>query len=404
MYMFILNEGIVFYDGILFMFVDVVLFYEIVCMDLIVQGNVEFVLVFLIMVFDVIMVEIVLLELNQNFLFVLIGLVGFVFKQGDMIDFKIVENGMGFFMLMCWNKGSSIVFVCNDVYWGEKVGVVQVEFQYILDFMVGVNVVFVGDVDVFMVVDFNFVLQLEDFGDFMFMIGCMIDKVMLVFNNKKVLFDDVCVWEVLCFVIDYEVFIDVVGVGMLMYGLILEFDFGYEDLLDVIFYDLEKVKELLVEVGQEDLELMFMIFLFYGMIVLKVLILDFKKVGVIFEVDVVEFLMWLEDVYMNYDYDFSFVLYVEFCDFGNFVNLDYYFGYDNLKVQDLYVQVLVEVDVDVLVEFFVQVVCFVFEDYVVDWLYNGEIFIVVSLIVVGFFEDLINLCIDLVGVIVFVEN
>ena len=64
------------------------------------------------------------------------------------------------------------------------------------------------------------------------------------------------------------------------------------------------------------------------------------------EVDSVEFPTWLEDVYSNHDYDLSFVLHVEPRDFGNFANPDYYFGYDNSEVQDLYARALEEVDPD----------------------------------------------------------
>src|SRR5690606_15657074 len=85
---------------------------------------------------------------------------------------------------------------------------------------------------------------------------------------------------------------------------------------------------------------------FYGTTVPQVLVSDLAKVGVDLKVESVEFPTWLEDVYTNHDYELSFVLHVEPRDFGNFANPDYYFGYDNAEVQELYTKALAETDED----------------------------------------------------------
>ncbi|WEK62782.1 MAG: ABC transporter substrate-binding protein [Candidatus Microbacterium colombiense] len=401
-YTFTLNDALAFHDGTALTSADVVASYETVRTDATVQGNAEFASVASITAPDATTVEIVLSEPNQNFLFALTGPAGLVFKKGDSTDLKTAENGTGPFTLTRWNKGSTITFARNDDYWGDKAGVAEVEFQYIPDFTAGVNAAIAGDVDVLTAVDPNLASQLE--GDFTLTKGRTTDKATLAFNNQKAPLDDVRVREALRLAIDHEALIEAVGAGTTLFGPIPELDPGYEDLSDVISYDPEKAKSLLAEAGQEDLELTLTIPSFYGTTVPKVLISDFNKVGVTLDVNAVEFPTWLEDVYTNHDYDLSFVLHVEPRDFGNFANPDYYFGYDNTEVQDLYTQAQAEVDPDKAADLLAKAARIVSEDHAADWLYNGETITAVSPIVSGFPEDSINSRINLAGVVVSAEK
>jgi peptide/nickel transport system substrate-binding protein len=401
-YTFTLNDGITFHDGSALTSADVVASYETVRTDETVQGNAEFASVASITAPDEKTVEIELSEPNQNFLFALTGPAGLVFKTDDTTDLKTAENGTGPFTLTRWNKGSTITFARNDDYWGEKAGVAEVEFQYIPDFTAGVNAALAGDVQVLTAVDPNLASQLE--GDFTLTKGRTTDKATLAFNNQKAPLDDVRVREALRLSIDHDALIEAVGAGTTLYGPIPELDPGYEDLSDVISYDPEKAKELLAEAGQEDLELTLTIPSFYGTTVPKVLISDFNKVGVTLKVNSVEFPTWLEDVYTNHDYDLSFVLHVEPRDFGNFANPDYYFGYDNAEVQDLYTQAQAEVDPEKSAELLAKAARIVSEDHAADWLYNGETITAVSPTVSGFPEDSINSRINLADVTVSAEK
>lgn len=403
-YTFTLNEGIVFHDGTPLTSADVVASYEAVRTDATLQGNADFAAVASIVAPDATSVQIVLTQPDQNFLFALTGPAGLVFKTGDATDLKTAENGTGPFTLARWNKGSTITFDRNDAYWGEPAGVASVEFQYIPDFTAGVNAALAGDVQVLTAVDPNLAPQLEDSGEFLLTKGRTTDKATLAFNNAKAPLDDVRVREALRLAIDHEALIEAVGAGTPLAGPIPELDPGYEDLSDVISYDPEKAKELLAEAGQEDLELTLTIPTFYGTTVPKVLISDFAEVGVTLEVDSVEFPTWLEDVYTNHDYDLSFVLHVEPRDFGNFANPEYYFGYDNAEVQDLYTQAQSEVDPDKAAELLAQAARIVSEDHAADWLYNGETLTAVSPVVSGFPQDSINSRINLAGVTVSSEN
>jgi peptide/nickel transport system substrate-binding protein len=403
-YTFTLNDNVTFHSGTALTSADVVSSYEAVRTDATLQGNAEFAGVASITAPDATTVEIVLTEPNQNFLFALTGPAGLVFQNGDTTDLKTAENGTGPFTLTRWNKGSTITFARYDAYWGEPAGVAEVEFQYIPDFTAGVNAALDGAVQVLTAVDPNLAPQLEDSGDFTLTTGLTTDKATLAFNNAKAPLDDVRVREALRLAIDHEALVEAVGAGSTLYGPIPELDPGYEDLSDVVSYDPAKAKELLKEAGQDDLELTLTIPSFYGTTVPKVLISDFAKVGVTLDVDSVEFPTWLEDVYSNKDYDLSFVLHVEPRDFGNFANPEYYFGYDNAEVQDLYTKALAEVDPDKSAALLAEAARIVSEDHAADWLYNGATITAVSPLVSGFPQESINSRINLAGVTVATEK
>lgn len=397
-YTFTLNEGVTFHDGSELTSADVVSSYETVRTDAGVQGHAEFAGVAEITAPDSATVRIVLSEPDQNFLFTLTGPAGLVFKSDDDTDLKTAENGTGPFTLQRWSKGSSITFERYEEYWGEKAGLAEVTFQYIPDFTAGVNAALDGSVDVLTAVDPNLVSQLEDSGEFTITTGRTTDKATLAFNSAKAPLDDERVRRALRLAIDHEALVEAVGAGQTLYGPIPELDPGYEDLSDAVPYDPSKAQELLAEAGRSELDLTLTIPSFYGTTVAQVLVSDFAKIGVSLEVDRVEFATWLEDVYKNHDYELSFVLHVEPRDFSNWANPDYYFGYDNPEVQELYAQSQAELDPDASAELLKKAARIVSEDSAADWLYNGATLTALSPGISGFPTDSINSRIDLAGV------
>ncbi|MGF2948419.1 ABC transporter substrate-binding protein [Microbacterium alcoholitolerans] len=397
-YTFTLNEGVTFHDGTAMTSADVVASYQTVKSDATVQGNAEFAGVSAITAPDPATVVITLAQPDQNFLFVLTGPAGLVFKNGDTTDLKTAENGTGPFILERWAKGSAITFDRFDTYWGDPATIGEVVFQYIPDFTAGVNAALDGTLDVLTAVDPNLVPQLEDSGDFRITTGRTTDKATLAFNNAKAPLDDVKVREALRLAIDHEALVEAVGAGQTLYGPIPELDPGYEDLSELAPYDPARAKELLAEAGHEELDLTLTIPSFYGTTVAQVLISDLSKVGVSLEVNRVEFATWLEDVYTNHDYELSFVLHVEPRDFGNWANPDYYFNYDNPEVQRLYQESQTEIDPEKSAELLAEAARMVSEDHAADWLYNGATLTALTPAVSGFPEDSINSRINLAGV------
>ncbi|MGP3535372.1 ABC transporter substrate-binding protein [Microbacterium sp. RD1] len=399
-YTFTLNDGITFHDGTPLTAADVVTSLQQVKDDPEIVGNAEFAGVASIAASDESTVVITLSEPNQNFLFTLTGPAGLVFKTGDTTDMQTAANGTGPFTLSAWNRGDSIELTRNDSYWGEKAGVAEVVLQYIPDFTAGVNAALDGSLDVLTAVQPDLAPQLDGVDGFTLTEGQTTDKGTLAFNNQRAPLDDPRVREALRLAVDHEALAEAQGAAETLYGPIPPLDPGYEDLSDVVSYDPDRARELLEEAGVEDLSLTLTVPSFYGATVPQVLVSAYDEIGVNLEVDSVEFAAWLQDVYTNKDYDLSFVLHVEPRDFGNFADPDYYFGYDNPEVQDLYAQALASTDEEESDALLAEAARIVSEDSAADWLYLGSTITAVGAGVSGFPVDSLNSRVDLAGVTV----
>lgn len=398
-YTFTLNEGVTFHDGDALTAADVVDSFTTAKDDATVNGSATFAGATSITAPDDTTVEIVLSAPDQNFLFNLTGPGGLVFQKGDTTDLKTAENGTGPFTLAEWKKGDSITLDRNADYWGEAAGTKEVVLQYIPDFTAGVNAALQGDLDVLTAIDPNLLSQFDG-TDFALTAGKTTDKGTLAFNNAKAPLNDVRVRQALRLAIDHDALVEATGGNETLFGPIPQLDPGYEDLSATAPYDPVKAKALLAEAGQSDLKLTLTIPSFYGTTIPQVLVSDLAKVGVTLTVNSVEFSAWLDSVYKAKDYDLSFVLHVEPRDFGNFANPDYYFGYDNAQVQDLYKQSQSTTDADESAKLLAQAAKIVAEDAAADWLYVGTTNTAVRDGVSGFPTDSINSRIDLAGITV----
>ncbi|MFJ6653269.1 ABC transporter substrate-binding protein [Microbacterium sp. NPDC091313] len=338
---------------------------------------------------------------DANFLFALTGRAGLVYKTGDTTDMQTAANGTGPFTVSDWKQGDSLVLARNDSYWGEAPGVAEVVLDYIPDQSAASNAATSGDVDVVTEVDPEFREQIEATGNFTIQTGDTTDKGTLAFNNQRAPFTDKRVREALRMAIDHEALIDAIGgVGKPLYGPIPPLDPGYEDLSDLVTYDPDKAKELLAEAGQSDLEVTLTIPSVYTSTIPTYLVSAFNDIGVTLKVDSVEFPAWLQDVYVNKDYDLSFVRHVEARDFGNWANPDYYFGYDNTEVQDLYARAEASTDPDESASLLAQAARIVSEDDAADWLFLSTPLTAVGTNVTGFPQNSLNVRMPLAGVTV----
>lgn len=316
-------------------------------------------------------VTLTLTEPDSQLLWTLTGRAGLIFKEGDDTDLATAANGTGPFTLASWRQGDSIVFARNDAYWGEPATSAEIVFSYIPDTSAAVNAALAGEVDVLTGFDATLAERVEANGDFEVVTGPSTDKGTLAMNSLTAPLDDIRVREAIRRAIDHEAIIEALGAGEPLYGPIPPLDPGYEDLSDVVPYDPEAARELLAEADAEDLDLTLTIPSFYPTTIPQVLVSQLAEVGITLEVDSVEFPVWLQDVYTNRDYELSFVLHTESRDFENWANPDYYFTYDEPRVQELYAQSLVATDEDEVSELLSEAARIVSEDMAADWLYNG---------------------------------
>lgn len=325
-----------------------------------------------------------LAEPDSSLLWNLTGRAGIILKEGDTVDYSTAANGTGPFVLQDWRQGDSITFVRNDEYWGEPAQVAEVVFDYIPDNQAALNAALAGEVDVLTGFDANLREQVEQGGDFTLELGESTDKGTLAFNQKPGSpLADQRVRQAIRQAIDHDAFVEALGAGETQFGPIPSLDPGYEDLADVAPYDPEAARALLDEAGVEDLELTLTIPNFYPTTIPQILVSDLNEVGITLEVDSVDFSTWLNDVYVNQDYDLSFVLHTEARDFENWANPDYYFTYDNAEVQDLYAQSLAATDETKAAALLAEAARIVSEDAAADWLYNGASVVAVGTNITG---------------------
>lgn len=399
-YTFTLRENLTFHDGSALTSADVVDSYTTAKNDETIVDGAVFSSVETITAPDPATVVITLTEPDQNFLFALTGRAGLVLKKGDKTDLKTDENGSGPFVLSSWNKGAAIIFERAEEYWGEPAGVAEVVFEYIPDATAGVNAALDGTLDVLTRVDADLATQIEETGEFTLEQGSTTDKGVLAFNNSREPLTDKRVREALRLAVNHEELVAALGndslsYGAPLYGPIPSLDPGYENLSELVPYDPERAKELLKEAGHERLALTLTIPNFYPTMIPQVLVSEYSKVGVELTVRSVEFSTWLDTVYSKHDYDLSFVVHVEPRDFGNFANPNYYFEYDNQKVQDLYAQSRTTLDTDESVGLLRQAARLVSEDHAADWLYEWKVTTAIRAGIAGFPTANINSRLDL---------
>jgi peptide/nickel transport system substrate-binding protein len=329
-------------------------------------------------------------EPDSTLLWNLTGRAGLILKEGDDTDRQTAANGTGPFSLTDWKQGDSITFIRNEEYWGEPAGAAEVVFSYVSDNQAALSGAVAGDFDVLTGFDANFGDQIEEGGDFELVLGESTDKGTLAFNSTEGPLADVRVRQALRQAIDKEAIVTALGSGSTQYGPIPSLDPGYEDLSEVAPFDPEAARALLAEAGAEDLELTLTIPSPYGTTVAQILVSNLRDVGVTLRVDPVEFSAWLNDVYVNQDYELSFVLHTEARDFENWANPDYYFTYDNPEVQALYAESVAATDDAEAASLLAEAARLVSEDHAADWLYNGASVLAVSTAVTGMPEANVN--------------
>ncbi|WP_404431971.1 ABC transporter substrate-binding protein [Microbacterium lacus] len=340
-------------------------------------------------------ITLTLTEPDSSLLWNLTGRAGIILKEGDTVDYKTAANGTGPFVLDTWRQGDSITYTRNDAYWGDAAQVAEVVFDYIPDNQAALNAALAGEVDVVTGFDANLTEQIEADGGFTVELGQSTDKGTLAFNQTSGPLADQRVRQAIRHAIDHEAFVEADASGSTLFGPIPELDPGHEDLADVAPFDVEAAQALLAEADVEDLELTLTIPNFYSTTIPQILVSNLNAVGITLQVNAVDFPTWLNDVYINQDYDLSFVLHTEARDFENWANPDYYFTYDNAEVQDLYAQSLAATDEAEAAELLAEAARIVSEDAAGDWLFSGASVVAVGSSITGMPSINVNERLDL---------
>jgi peptide/nickel transport system substrate-binding protein len=309
---------------------------------------------------------------DSNLLWALSGRAGLVLEKAATNDLKTTANGTGPYKLTTWKQGDSIALTRNGDYWGTKAKVAGVTFRYYTSPSAAINAVISGDVDVQTAVDATLKSQLTGVDGISLKSGKTTDKYTLAFNNRVKPFTDIRVRQAIREAIDSKALIAALGgSGVTQGGPIPALDPGYEDLSSVDAYNPDNAKKLLKAAGAENLTLDLTYANFYPAAIGDVLTSDLKKVGITLNVKQTDFTTWINNVLVDHDYELSIVNHAESHDFGNWANPDYYFGYDNKKVQQLYSESLSATDEATAADKLKQAAKIVANDAPADWLYTA---------------------------------
>ena len=334
-------------------------------------------------------------EPDSSLLWNLTGRAGIILKEGDTVDYNTKANGTGPFALTSWKQGDSITLDRYDGYWGDPAKVAEVSFDFIPDNQAAMNAALAGEVDVLTGFDANLTDQIEADGEYTVETGSATDKSVLAMNSTTGPLSDKRVRQAIRQAIDHDAIVEAVGSGQTLFGPIPEPDPGYEDLSDVVTFDPAAAKKLLKEADAEDITLTLTIPSAYGTTIPNILVSNLNEVGITLKVDSVDFGTWINDVYTNKDYELSVVDHAEPRDFENWANPDYYFTYNNAKVQALYEQALASTDDNEAADLLAKAARIVSEDMAADWLYNWQSVVAVSTAVSGMPSDNVNSRINL---------
>lgn len=341
---------------------------------------------------------------NSQLMWQLANRPGLVFETAYAGDLASTSNGTGPYALENWKQGDSITFAANPNYWGEKPSVDTVVWRYIPDANAAVNAALEGDLDVLAPVVSNMVSQFDG-TDFAIENASSTDVFTLGFNSKKAPLDDVRVRTALSMAIDGDSIVAAFyGDGKTLGGPITDIEPAFEDLTSINAYDPDAAKALLAEAGVENLELTVTIPSFYASDAINQVVTQFAEIGVKLTVNPVEFGTWLSDVYSASEdgtprtFDLSYVNHAEANDFSNYTNPEYYFGYENAEVQDLYKRSIATTDPAEAVTLVKQAAKIVAEEAPAKWLINYTPANAVAEHVQGFPKSNTNSRINLEGV------
>ena len=367
-YTFTLQDGVTFQDGSPMTADDVVFSLDEARSDTGASAE-DFASISAVAAVDDATVEITLAEPDNELTYNLTRRGGAV-VQADATDLESSANGTGPFRLTDWSVGSSITLERFDDYWGDPASVAEVTFLYFTEPNAAVNALTTGDADILTGVNTDLVGPLEDDPAYVVNQGTTNGEVTLGFNNSKSPLDDQAVRMAIRQAIDKQGVLDLYnGYGTLIGGPVPPTDPWYEDLNDVAPYDPDAARTALEGAGvAEGTPLTLVYPNIYPTNLAEYIASQLGDVGLEVEIQVVEFSVWLEQVYTNADYDLTVVIHVEPHDLANYANPDYYWRYDNPEVQDLIAEARTAPSPEESTELLREATRIISEDAAADWL------------------------------------
>lgn len=171
---------------------------------------------------------------------------------------KLMETpvGTGPFKFVKWDKGQSITLEKNADYWGDKAKSDKVIFKFVKENSVRASELIAGSADIIDGVDPNDVKKIED-SKLQIFKGQGMNINYMAFNASRAPFNDPKLREALSYAINREELVKFLyqGYSSLAETPLPSFIPGYNDKAKAYGYDPDKAKQLLKELGKENLEI-----------------------------------------------------------------------------------------------------------------------------------------------------
>ena len=291
-------------------------------------------------VIDPTTVEVTLSEPNGNMIFNLAWGDAVIVAPESIENIKQQPIGTGAFKFDSWTQGDKIELSRNDAYWGDAPALASATFKFISDPTAAFAAMMAEDVDVFSGFPAPENLpQFEADPRFQVLVGSTEGETILAMNNKMPPFDNEGVREAVTHAIDRQAIIDgaMFGYGTPIGSHFAPHNPAYVDLTNVSEYDPEMAKSILADAGFPDgfettLHLPPPSYARRGG---EIIAAQLAEVGIKAEIINVEWAQWLETVFRGKNFGLTIVSHTEPLDIGIYANPDYYFQYDNARVQEL---------------------------------------------------------------------
>ena len=342
---------------------------------------------------------VVLSQPSRSWLFNMTTRIGAMFSRTGVDDLATTPIGTGPYTLQAWNKGDSIVMERNTAYWGTPPPTKTMTLKYFADPNAMNNALLTGGIQVVSTVQTPEALsQFSDTSKYQVIDGSSTGEVLLSMNNRTGPLADLRVRQAISYALDRKTILDAAwsGYGTLIGTHEAPTDPWFTD-VDTYPYDPQKARDLLAEAGQTDLTLRLTLPpVGYASAAAPIVISQLAEVGITVQDSNVDFATWISNVFTNHDFDLTIINHVEPRDAPTlFGNPDYYIGYDNATVRDLFTKADGELTDDAADTDYQQALDQIAADAPVVWLWSFPNLIVADANVQGIVQNQISAAFEL---------
>lgn len=350
-YTFTLNEGVAFHDGASLTSADVKFSLDRARAEDSLNAQKQlFAGITDVSVIDDLTVKVTLSEPNSGFIRNMAWGDAVILSEASADSAATEPVGTGPFKFSRWVKGDRIELVKHDGYWGTPAALDGATFKFISDPTAAFAAMMAEDIDAFPGFPAaETLVQFEADSRFQVIVGTTEGETILAMNNKSEALSDIKVRKAVSLAIDRA---SVIEGAMFGYGLPIGTHFpphnpNYKDLLSYSPYDPDAAKALLVEAGYQPGELTLSLKLpppAYARRSGEIIAAQLNEIGVTAEISKLEWSLWLEQVFRGKDFDLTIVSHTEPDDINIYGRPEYYFQYDNPKINELLEALVLTID------------------------------------------------------------